>query len=79
VQFDSEPPSSLLARENNANKTARVRVHAHTRMCVSSRRPNYLSRIAWLVPSVALSNVSEVSGVSFPIGDRRVPVRSSEY
>jgi len=73
VQFDSEPPSSLLARENNANTTARGPVYAYTRtcvrVCVSSRRPNYPSRIAWLVPSVALSNVSEVSGVSFPIGD----------
>jgi len=40
VQFDSEPPSSLLARENNANKTARARArararaHAHVRVRV---------------------------------------------
>lgn len=72
VQFNSEP-SLLLARESDVNKRSEcVCAYGCVHVCVSSRRSNYPSKIAWLVPSVPLPNVSEMSGVLFPIEDWRI-------
>lgn len=79
--FHSEAGGAISLRTTEfvacSRKDANKRVGCmYMRVCVSSRRPNYPSRIAWLVPSVALSNVLEMSGVSsFPIEDRQWLVR----
>lgn len=57
--------------ERERKNCAHVCVRTRARVCVSSRRPNYPSRIAWLVPSVAVGRVGDVRCV---VSDRRASI-----